>query len=158
MAAKQHRYDVALRWLGDTGAGTRNYASYERTFVVASGDKPPIHGSADPQFRGDGTKWNPEEMLVAALSACHQLWYLHLCAVHGVTVVAYEDRASGVMAENDDGSGQFVLVTLRPEVGVTPESDCDRAVDLHAEAAKLCFIARSMNFRVEHEPVVRRRA
>lgn len=153
MADKDHRYAVAVEWTGNTGAGTQSYAGYSRDHQLTAPDKSAIHGSSDPHFRGDPARWNPEELLVGALAACHQLWYLHLCASAGIRVLAYRDAASGIMTENDDGSGQFSSVTLRPEVTLAPGDDVERARALHGEAARLCFIARSVAFPVRHETV-----
>ncbi|MFK7937201.1 MAG: OsmC family protein, partial [Saprospiraceae bacterium] len=110
-----------------------------------------ILGTSDPAFRGDPQRYNPEEMLVASLSACHMLWYLHLCSVNGVIVIEYEDAATGSMGENADGGGQFSEVTLYPKVRVTEASMIEKANKLHAEANKKCFIANSCNFPVHHE-------
>jgi organic hydroperoxide reductase OsmC/OhrA len=154
MADKAHHYEVQLAWTGDRGSGTSGYAAYDRAHVLSAPGKPDIPGSSDPHFRGDPARWNPEELLLASLSACHQLWYLHLCAVNKVTVVGYRDRAAGEMAEHADGSGEFTRVVLRPEVTVTSGSHAAKALELHHQAARLCFVARSMNFPVEHEPSV----
>lgn len=156
MAGKEHHYAVGVQWTGNTGAGTAGYRAYERRHELhAPGQpKPPIPGSSDPTFRGDAARWNPEELLVAALAACHQLWYLHLCADAGVVVTAYADRAEGTMVE-DAGGGRFTGVVLRPEVSVAAGSDVDRALALHDRAHALCYIANSTNFPVTHEPVVR---
>jgi organic hydroperoxide reductase OsmC/OhrA len=105
-------------------------------------------------FRGDKARWNPEELLLAALSSCHQLAYLHLCAVAGVVVTDYVDQAEGWMAETPDGAGQFTRVLLRPKVTVTAGSDQAKALELHHEAHEVCFIARSVNFPVENEPEI----
>jgi organic hydroperoxide reductase OsmC/OhrA len=152
--SKQHRYEIELNWLGNKGIGTANYRAYGRDHVLRSGDKPEIAGSSDPSFRGDRERWSPEDLLVASLSACHQLWYLHLCAEAGVVVTAYEDRAEGLMNEDATGERQFVRVTLRPRVTLAVGSDPDAALELHRAASEKCFVARSMNFPVEHEPVV----
>jgi organic hydroperoxide reductase OsmC/OhrA len=117
--------------------------------------KPVIPGSSDPEFRGDPSRWNPEELLVASISACHKLWYLHLCADAGIVVVNYVDRAEGLMREDADGSGRFERVTLRPEVAVAPGSDLSKARELHALAHGKCFIANSVNFPVQHEPEIK---
>ena len=154
MAGKQHRYRVDLKWTGNKGSGTSGYTAYERSHELRTGSKPMLPGSSDPGFRGDASRWNPEELLVASLSACHQLWYLHLCAVNRIIVTAYEDAAEGVMAEEADGAGQFVSVTLRPRVTITAGSDPAKAQSLHHEASEKCFVARSMNFPVGHEPTV----
>jgi organic hydroperoxide reductase OsmC/OhrA len=156
-AGKEHRYTVAVEWTGNTGAGTAGYRAYERRheLSVPGAPKPAIPGSSDPSFRGDPARWNPEELLVASLSACHKLWYLHLCADAGVVVTAYEDRAEGTMVEAADGGGQFTRVTLRPQVVLAPGSDVERAEALHHEAHGKCFISRSVNFEVAVEPAVR---
>lgn len=148
---KQHTYEVRVDWTGNDGVGTKTYKSYRRDHTIAAEGKPSIPGSSDPSFRGDASRYNPEELLVASLSSCHMLWYLHLCAVNHVTVMEYYDAVSGVMAEHEDGSGEFVRVVLRPKVTIAAGDDRARALELHHEAHKLCFIARSVNFPVEVE-------
>lgn len=150
---KTHRYVVTVKWTGNTGSGTSHYRSYERRHELSAGaQKPIIPGSSDPAFRGDAARWNPEELLVASLSACHKLWYLHLCAAAGIIVVDYVDHAEGFMEESDDGSGRFQRVILRPEVTVAPGSDIAKAKELHDLAHAKCFVANSVNFPVQHEP------
>ena len=148
---KEHSYEVQVDWTGNDGDGTKTYKGYRRDHTITSKGKPPIEGSSDPNFRGDAGRYNPEELLVASLSACHMLWYLHLCSANRITVVDYRDAALGVMQENSDGSGEFVRVTLRPAVKVAAGSDRMKARDLHHEAHRLCFIARSVKFPVEVE-------
>jgi organic hydroperoxide reductase OsmC/OhrA len=153
--AKKHRYSVTVEWTGNTGTGTSGYRSYGRQHEISTGtEKPPIPGSSDPSFRGDAARWNPEELLVASLSACHELWYLHLCAEAGIVVVAYVDNAEGVMEETPDGSGHFERVLLRPRVKVIPGSDTAKARALHHAAHEKCFIANSVNFPVQLEPEI----
>lgn len=149
----EHRYSVLVEWAGNTGQGTTNYRSYERNHRIAVDGKPDLLGSSDPAFRGDPRRHNPEELLVAALSACHMLWYLHLCAEGGVVVVEYQDEASGVMSEDAEG-GRFEHVVLRPRVTVAAPHMVEHATTLHADAHSRCFIARSVNFRISHEPEV----
>ncbi len=149
--AREHRYLVTVEWTGNTGTGTSGYRSYERRHEIRSDGKPAIAASSDPVFRGDRTRWNPEELLLAALASCHQLVYLHLCADAGVVVVSYTDRAEGRMVETPDGAGQFERVVLRPRVTITAGSDAAGALQLHHEAHAKCFIARSVNFPVDHE-------
>lgn len=151
---KRHAYSVRIDWKGNDGAGTRDYRGYRRDHEIAAPGKPPIPASSDPAFRGDPARYNPEELLVASLSGCHMLWYLHLCAVNGVVVLDYHDAAGGEMEENANGSGQFVRVVLRPVVRIAPGSDRAKALSLHHEAHTFCFIARSVNFPVELEPAV----
>jgi len=157
MSRKEHHYTVAVEWTGNTGVGTAGYRAYERRHEITApgAPKPGIPGSSDPHFRGDPARWNPEELLVAALATCHKLWYLHLCAEAGVVVTSYTDRAEGLMVEDASGGGRFHRVLLRPVVMVAPGSDVARAHALHERAHALCFVANSVNFPVEHEPEVR---
>jgi organic hydroperoxide reductase OsmC/OhrA len=146
-----HTYNLTLQWTGNTGAGTSDYRQYERSHSVLIEHKAAILCSSDPAFRGDKTKHNPEELLVASLSSCHMLWYLHLCADHGIVVTDYVDHASGIMVETADSGGHFKEVTLHPLVTVAEASMMEQANALHHEANKLCFIANSCNFPVKHE-------
>ncbi len=157
MSAHTHRYALRLDWTGNLGTGTSNYRAYARDHVLSAPGKPDIAGSSDPNFRGDAARWNPEELLVASLSACHQLWYLHLCSTHGIVVTGYTDDAEGEMAEQADGGGEFTSVTLHPRVTISA-GDPDKARELHHEAHRLCFIARSVNFPVGCEPTIEVRA
>jgi organic hydroperoxide reductase OsmC/OhrA len=154
---KTHSYATRVHWTAGDGEGTTSYRSYSRNHEISAAGRPEIAASSDPAFRGDAARYNPEELLVASLSACHMLWFLHLCAVNGVTVVDYLDDASGVMEENADGSGQFARVTLRPSVTVSTDSDDAKLAALHEEAHHFCQLARSMNFPVEVEPQAAKR-
>ncbi len=152
---KQHTYHCDLEWTGNDGQGTKSYASYRRDHVIQVNGKPPLPASSDPNFRGEKTRYNPEELLVASLSSCHMLWYLHLCAVNKITVLEYRDSAEGTMRENPDGSGEFTNVTLKPQVRIAEQDKEGKANELHHKAHELCFISRSVNFPVEIEPRVR---
>jgi organic hydroperoxide reductase OsmC/OhrA len=152
--AREHHFAARLTWTGAAQGPTRDYESYSREYRVEVEGKPPIVGSADPQFRGDASKHNPEDLLVVALSACHMLSYLHLCASAGIEVVAYEDQASGRMAIKDRRM-RFVEVMLAPKVTIAA-SDPKKAEALHEEAHAACFIANSVNFPVLHTPIVTR--
>jgi organic hydroperoxide reductase OsmC/OhrA len=154
--AATHTYDVTVEWTGDLGSGTDGYRSFSRAHEVLGDGKTPIAASSDPAFRGDATRWNPEELLVASVAQCHMLWYLHLCAVNGVVVTDYADHAHGVMTmDESDGGGQITAVTLRPEVTVAKASMTDKARSLHDDINAVCFIARSVNFPITHIPVIR---
>jgi organic hydroperoxide reductase OsmC/OhrA len=148
-----HQYKTKTQWVGNLGTGTSDYKTYSRNHDILVEGKNDLRCSSDPSFRGDKTRHNPEELLVASISGCHMLWYLHVCAVNGVTVLEYIDEAFGEMEENKDGSGQFVHITLRPRVTVSDESMIAKANELHHEANKMCFIARSVKFPVHHKPV-----
>ena len=152
---KDHAYAVTVTWTGNKGTGTSAYRAFGRQHKITAVGKPEIEASSDLAFRGDATRYNPEELLIASLSSCHMLWYLHLCAVNGLVVTAYEDCAEGVMVEQPGGEGRFTEVVLVPEITLAPGSDLDRAHALHAEAHAKCFIANSVNFPIRHEPVIR---
>ncbi|WP_448203146.1 OsmC family protein [Azospirillum sp. sgz302134] len=154
MAGREHHYSATVTWTGNLGTGTSAYKAYSRDHEITAGSKPVIPGSSDPAFRGDPSRYNPEDMLVASLSACHMLWYLHLCATAGIAVTAYSDAATGTMAEGDAGGGRFTEVTLRPQVTLAPGSDTAKAEALHHEAHEKCFIANSVNFPVRCEPKI----
>ncbi|CAH0999743.1 hypothetical protein LEM8419_01043 [Neolewinella maritima] len=151
-----HHYTAHLTWTGNHGAGTHTYTAYGRDYELsAPGKTVTIPGSSDPAFRGDPSRYSPEDLLVQSLAACHMLWYLHLCATKGVIVRAYTDAAEGEMTETDSGDGQFASVTLHPTVVVTEAGMVEQAEALHAQANRRCFIARSVNFPVHHAGTVR---
>jgi organic hydroperoxide reductase OsmC/OhrA len=151
----EHHYRITTTWTGNLGTGTSDYRAYSRDHeITIAGKSAPLAGSSDAAFRGDPARYTPEELLVASLSACHMLWFLHLCADAGIVVTEYEDAASGAMSENADGSGEFTSVILRPRAVITDFARIADASALHARAHELCFIARSVNFPMHHEPVV----
>ncbi|MEO6347833.1 MAG: OsmC family protein [Aquaticitalea sp.] len=145
-----HTYNLILKWTGNKGTGTSNYRAFDRSHSIIVEHKPEILGSSDPAFLGDKTKHNPEELLVASLSSCHMLWYLHLCAESGIIVIDYVDHATGIMLETSNGGGHFKEVTLNPIVTVAEISMKEMANELHKKANELCFIANSVNFPVYH--------
>jgi organic hydroperoxide reductase OsmC/OhrA len=150
--AERHAYEIVTRWTGNLGTGTSDYRAYSRNHELQGmGKAGSIPGSSDRAFRGDSTRYNPEELLVAALSACHLLTYLHLCADAGVVVVEYVDAAQGSMVVEPDGSGRMTEVVLRPRVTITRADQHEVAVRLHQEAHRLCFIANSVSFPVTHQ-------
>jgi len=152
---REHHYRITTTWTGNLGAGTSDYRAYSRNHEIKIlGKSAPLPGSSDPAFRGDPARYTPEELLVASLSACHMLWFLHLCADAGIVVTEYEDVASGAMSEHADGSGEFTMVILRPRAVITDSARIADAMALHPRAHEWCFIARSVNFPVQHEAVV----
>jgi organic hydroperoxide reductase OsmC/OhrA len=151
---REHRYAVSLTWSGNLGSGTSGYRDYSRNYEIGADGKPVVYGSADPAFRGDRSRWNPEELLVASLSACHKLSYLYLAAEAGIVVTAYADRAEGVMEVGRDGAGRFKSVVLHPMVTVATGTDVGRARTLHQLAHEKCFIANSVNFPIECKPEI----
>ncbi len=153
MAKKIHSYAVDIEWVGNLGFGTAEYAGYKRDHLIRSAGKADISGSADPAFRGDKTRWNPEEMLLASVATCHKLWYLHLCFDAGIVVSDYRDHATGEMEMNADGGGQFSRVLLSPIVTIAA-GDGELAKQLHGRVGALCFIARSVNFPIRHDATI----
>lgn len=151
---KTHQYQVEVKWTGNTGQGTAGYRAYDRAHEISVAGKPIIPGSSDPAFRGDPTRYNPEELLVASLSTCHMLWYLHLCADAKIVVTEYRDNPIGIMTETKDGGGRFTEVMLKPVVTVAAGSDSALVEQLHEKAHHLCFVAKSMNFPVRCEPKI----
>jgi organic hydroperoxide reductase OsmC/OhrA len=153
--AKEHLYKAKINWTGNLGTGTSEYKAYSRAHEISGdGGKDVILGSADPIYRGEASRYNPEELVVAAIAGCHMLWYLHLCADAGVVVIDYADEASGVLTINDDSNGKFSEVTINPRVTITKGSDAELAKELHDKAHEFCFIANSMNFPVKFEPEI----
>ena len=150
---KTHNYGIKVEWTGNQGSGTLNYKSYNRNHKIKSvGKYDQINGSSDPSFLGDFTKYNPEDLFLSSLSACHMLWYLHLCSVNKIIVTEYLDNATGIMEENENGNGKFAEVTLNPMVKITDKNRIEKANKLHEEANKMCFIANSCNFKIRHKP------
>ncbi|MGH2645140.1 MAG: OsmC family protein [Chitinophagaceae bacterium] len=150
-----HHYHLSLQWTGNTGKGTVDYDAYSRDHIFTAEGKPELLGSSDKPFRGDAARYNPEELLLASLSSCHMLWYLHLCAVNKIIVLKYYDIPEATMEEEPDGSGKFREAILKPEVTVADEKMISTALKLHHEANKKCFIANSINFPIYHQPVIR---
>jgi organic hydroperoxide reductase OsmC/OhrA len=151
---KVHSFEVDVAWTGNTGTGTSSYTAYQRAHEISAEGKPVIPGSSDPAFRGDKSRYNPEELLLASLSACHMLWYLHLCADARIVIETYTDQARGSMQLDADGGGRFTEAVLRPSIVIKGECDPARALALHERAHHLCFIANSMNFAVRVEPTI----
>ena len=148
-----HHFSTTVTWTGNAGTGTSSYKAYGRQNEISAEGKRPIEGSSARVFHGNAERWNPEELLIAALSECHMLSYLHVAASHSVVVTSYTDDATGTMRLAKDGGGQFTEVTLRPVVTIEG-SDTELALSLHREASEKCFIAASVNFPVRHEPTI----
>jgi organic hydroperoxide reductase OsmC/OhrA len=149
----EHKYRVSVRWIGNTGSGTSGYRQYSRNYTASAAGKPDIPGSSDAAFLGDASRWNPEDLLVASVSACHKLWYLHLCADAGIVVLAYEDDAQGTMIDSPDG-GRFAHIVLHPRVTIRAGDNRDLAERLHHTAHEKCYVANSVNFPVRCEPII----
>lgn len=148
---KTHHYNITNEWTGNLGSGTLDYRAYKRDHLISvAGKNAPIEGSSDPDFRGDPKRYNPEELFLSSLSTCHMLWYLHLASANGITVLEYVDNAEGEMAEDADGAGRFISVTLQPRIVIAQADKLDQARALHNEAGKKCFIANSVKVPIGH--------
>lgn len=153
--SKIRTYRTNTTWTGNLGPGTSQYTAYSRNHEIGGSKKAaPIHGSSDPAFRGDPSRYNPEELLLGALSACHMLWVLHLCADAGIVVTEYSDEAVGEIVEHSGGASEFTRVTLHPRMIISDAGRIQDAAELHHQAHAVCCLARSMNFPVENEPTV----
>ncbi|HSE70191.1 MAG TPA: OsmC family protein [Nocardioidaceae bacterium] len=148
----KHGYDLTVTWTGNRGPGTTGVRDYDRSHTISADGPPDLKGTADPEFLGDPHKWNPEQLFVAALSQCHMLWYLGLCARAGVVVHEYVDAAHGTLVTEPDGRGRFTEVVLRPRIVVEGEDMLDKAHELHTRAHEMCFIAQSVTCAVRHAP------
>jgi organic hydroperoxide reductase OsmC/OhrA len=153
MAHGEHQYRVSVQWIGNRGTGTSGYRAYGRDHTIRAGSKSDIAGSSDAAFLGDASRWNPEDLLVASASACHKLWYLHLCAEAGVVVLEYLDHAEGTMIDNAQ-EGRFKEIVLRPHVVIQSDSDAGLAEHLHHAAHEKCYVANSVNFPILCEPTI----
>ena len=147
---QQHHYVSKLSWTGNRGSGTATYRGYDRSHTIIIEGKPAILCSSDAAFRGDPARHTPEDLLLASLSSCHMLWYLHLCAEAGIIVNGYEDEAKATMVVEEDGGGQFAEAHLYPRVWIYNTEKEGEAIALHKRANELCFIARSCNFPIHH--------
>lgn len=148
---RKHQYEAKIVWTGNKGSGTLDYRAYDRSYLVKIVGKPDIIGSSASVFNGDKKAHNPEDLLLAAVSSCHMMWYLHLCSEQGIVVLEYTDKATGELQEEKDGAGKFTNITLHPEVVINDKENIEKAKNLHSEANKMCFIANSLNFAVQHD-------
>ncbi|MEQ8652865.1 MAG: OsmC family protein [Kiloniellales bacterium] len=152
--AREHSYKATITWTGNLGEGTPDYRSYGRSHRIEIEGKPALEGSADAAFLGDPQLHNPEDLLLAAVSTCHMLWYLHLCSDAGISVLAYRDSVRGTMTQDADGGGRFTSLSLHPEVTIAPGGDAAKAEALHGPASAKCFIANSLNLPVDHKATI----
>ncbi len=146
-----HDYTARVTWTGNRGQGTASYRAYDRTWNIETPNKPVVHCSNDPLLGGDPTLHNPEDLLIASLSACHMLWYLHLASDAGIAVQGYVDDPVAVGESLPSGAGRFLSAALRPVITVPDSTDLAKADAIHHEIHKTCFIARSVNFPVTYE-------
>jgi organic hydroperoxide reductase OsmC/OhrA len=155
VVSKQHRYTVTVEWTGNRGEGTASYRSYDRDHEVSAEHTPSISGSSDPAFRGNPSRWNPEQLLVASAAQCHLLSYLHHAATNDVVVTDYVDHPTAVLTEDDAGGGRFTEIVLHPLVTVADAAMVETAQRLHHDANRTCFVASTLNLPVTHDAHIR---
>jgi len=148
-----HHYHATITWTGNKGTGTANLKSYERDHTIEVPGKPEIPGTSEVSIKSNKVRYNPEELLLSAVSACHMLWFLYLCAENKIVVTAYVDKATGTMQNTPDGSGRFTQITLQPEITLAKDVAVEKLADLQHQANQLCYIANSCNFPIYHQPV-----
>ena len=151
--AHEHIYKTTAVWTGNKGEGTKNVRNYDRSHTVTVEGKPELFLTTDNPAVGDKSKLNPEDLLVSAISSCHMLSYLYVCALEGIVITAYTDNAMGIMIETTNGGGSFKEVTLNPIFNVADESMVEKAIALHHKAHEVCYIANSVNFEVKCNPI-----
>ena len=154
MTHLDHGFTARLVWEGNTGQGTADYAGYGRGFRIEVAGKPEFGGSAAPMFRGEADRHNPEDLFLASLAACHMLFYLALCARHGLRVLAYQDDVRGLLRLRPEGGGRFETIDLCPCVELAPGGDEALALQLHEVAHEQCFIANSCSVAVRHTATI----
>lgn len=131
-----------------------SYEEYNRAHEVIFDAGVTVPASSAPAYRGDEDRVDPEEMLVAALSNCHMLTFLALCAKKRLTVDSYEDRAVGVMTKNADGKSWVSRVDLHPRIAFAPgvAVDAETLEKLHHRSHEECFIANSVKTEIIVHP------
>jgi len=149
----EHHYELTAVWKGNKGTGTSSVKAYDRSHTISITGKPELHLTTDNPAVGDKSKLNPEDLLVTAVSSCHMLSYLYVCALEGIVVTDYVDHAKGVMLDFGDSGGHFKEVVLYPDVTVEKSEMIERALELHHKAHEICYIARSVNFEVKCKPI-----
>ncbi|WEV48395.1 OsmC family protein [Acinetobacter sp. ESL0695] len=149
-----HYYNVSITWEGNLGEGTTSYKAYQRDFKITHPHKPTILGSADPAYLGDKSRWNPEDLMLSAASACHKLWYLHLCAINGIHIVAYTDDAEAEMEDyHPIKRGHITQICLNPRITLKQGANLELAKKLHDLAHHECMVANSVNFPIYCKPI-----
>lgn len=124
---------------------------YSRAHSIAFDGGAVIPASSSPSVvpvGSDPAAIDPEEMLIAALSSCHMLWFLDLARRDGWVIASYLDSAEGVMGKID-GKTALAKVILKPQLIFQGEAPSPERIDtLHHRAHELCFIANSVKTEV----------
>ena len=151
----KHTFKATVNWEINEGESTVNPRTFSRNHEVLIDNKvTPLQVSAAKTFRGDDALYNPEDLLLSALTSCHMMSYLYVCAQNNIEVLNYTDSAEGDLEVTSSGSGSFKTVRLKPVVSIKDANQKELALSLHKEANSLCFIANSCNFSITHEALI----
>jgi organic hydroperoxide reductase OsmC/OhrA len=144
---KQFRFEVSTQW-------KKGDYKNAKTHLSKIAGKPDLNISAAGEFKGQEDQYNPEDLLLSALSSCHMMSYFYVCQQQGIDIVDYKDNAIGTLELRPDFSGGFTKVQLNPVVTISNPSQERQSIDLHKKAHELCFIANSVNFEISIVPIV----
>lgn len=152
------QYSADIHWQRGSASFLDNRYSRAHVWRFDGGAEVPASSSPHvvPLPMSDAAAVDPEEAFVASLSSCHMLWFLAIAAKRGFEVDAYDDKAIGVMAKNEQGKMAMTVVTLRPRVtfGGAKQPTDSEIQTLHHRAHEECFIASSVRSEVRCEPVL----
>ena len=142
----QHEFSLRAEW-NTTQSSPHPKRGFLRDVVIQAEGPGELHGSAAKPFHGDPERWNPEQLMLAALVECHILSYLYVAGEAEIPVEKVSVRGELTLDSGANG-GQITGATLYPEVWVADAMLLPRARQLHEEAHRQCFIARSVNFPI----------
>ncbi|MDW5291019.1 OsmC family protein [Formosa sp. PL04] len=146
------QFKIQNHWDLETALIEKQSGGSLKTHQVFLEDGKTFEVSAAKAFKGDASKYNPEELLMAALSSCHFMSYIYVCEQAGIFILKYSDNVEGFLKLNDDGSGAFTKIILKPKVTIKTVELKELAEALHTKAGRLCFIANSCAFEIEYKP------
>ncbi len=152
-----HVFEITLTYPANAAQLTPPNANFSRDNIMKSGTKHEIAASSPGAFGGDDARYNPEELMLMSLSECHMLTYLAIAAKKQMTIVRYEDRATGQLGIGEFGvAGKTSMqrVTLHPRVTVAKGTNLEDAQAMHVKAHANCFMANSVNFPITTKPEI----
>ena len=142
-------YSASIEWRAEGDVAANRYS---RAHVWRFDGGAQVPASASPQAvpvpLSDPAGVDPEEALVAAVSSCHMLWFLHLAREAGLVVERYGDQAVGTMGRGEGGRIAFTRIVLRPRIAFGDAPDAAALARLHEAAHERCFIANSLRCEI----------
>ncbi len=148
----EHPFEVSLSWPADPAQSMPPAPKFSRDSLLTAPGKPTVPSGLPASYGGDGTRYDPEELMMMSLAHCHMLTYLAFAEKRNIPVLRYEDHAVGALGRNDAGKTSMREVILRPRVTIARGASTAEAEALHAPAHANCFMANSVNFTVKVEP------